>query len=225
MELLSFMQACGGEDTHVDFDRFEQGVHRDLAEPLLQLKNEAKREGFELCVASGFRSFERQLAIWNAKASGARPLLSASGALLSAEQLEAKELMYAILRWSALPGGSRHHWGTDIDVYDATALPEGYQLQLTLEEARGMFAPFYRWLGEHLGNTGFYRPYDGANGGVAEEPWHLSYQALASKFQQALQPEHLKHMLEQQDILLKAEILESFDELYSTYISKYFVAT
>ena len=31
----------------------------------------------------------------------------------------------AILCWSALPGGSRHHWGTDCDVIDAAALPAG----------------------------------------------------------------------------------------------------
>ena len=34
-------------------------------------------------------------------------------------------LIETILLWSALPGGSRHHWGTDVDVFDAAAVAPG----------------------------------------------------------------------------------------------------
>ena len=33
----------------------------------------------------------------------------------------------AILLWSALPGASRHHWGTDFDVFDRAAVPPDYR--------------------------------------------------------------------------------------------------
>jgi len=36
----------------------------------------------------------------------------------------------AILHWSALPGASRHHWGTEIDVIDRAALADGRKAQL-----------------------------------------------------------------------------------------------
>ena len=38
--------------------------------------------------------------------------------------------MVGILEWSALPGASRHHWGSEFDVFDLAALPEGYRVQL-----------------------------------------------------------------------------------------------
>ena len=46
----------------------------------------------------------------------------------------ARERIEAILPWSALPGASRHHWGTDVDLIDRKATPPGYRVQLTPEE-------------------------------------------------------------------------------------------
>ena len=41
-----------------------------------------------------------------------------------------------ILLWSALPGASRHHWGSDIDVADGHVMARGYQPQLVVGEYR-----------------------------------------------------------------------------------------
>jgi hypothetical protein len=51
------------------------------------------------------------------------PLLDAHNQPLDALQLGETERLHAILHWSALPGTSRHHWGTDLDIYDPTACP------------------------------------------------------------------------------------------------------
>ena len=90
----------------------------------------AAYEGFNLQAASSWRSFERQLAIWNGKWRGERPLLDADNQPLDALQLDDMERLHAILRWSALPGTSRHHWGTDLDIYDPDSLPVGTRLAL-----------------------------------------------------------------------------------------------
>ena len=90
---------------------------------LLRLRSGAETAGFDLRVASSYRSFERQLLIWNNKASGLRPVLDDRGLSLDITRLSERDLAYAILRWSALPGASRHHWGTDLDVYDASRMP------------------------------------------------------------------------------------------------------
>ena len=95
---------------------------------LTVLARAAQQAGFELAVASGFRDFERQKWIWDAKASGERPLLDERGQPLDARQLTDRERMWAILRWSALPGASRHHWGTEVDVFDRSSLPAGETL-------------------------------------------------------------------------------------------------
>jgi len=196
-------------------------VQRQLLDPLTDLKTRAELQGFDFAVASGFRSIERQCLIWNAKAAGQRPVLDDEGNPLDAASLDAETLMFAILRWSALPGTSRHHWGTDIDVYDRAALPEGQSLQLTLAECHGPFAAFHQWLDVELArrDTLFFRPYVEPFGGVAPEPWHLSYAPLAREFQQALDKEQLLELVASLDIALKDEIIRNFDEIYARFIA------
>ena len=48
---------------------------------------------------------------------------------------------------SALPGTSRHHWGTDMDIWDAAAGGDGYRLSLTAAGmAQGVFEDVTHWL-------------------------------------------------------------------------------
>src|SRR5690606_25742758 len=129
--------------------------------------------------------------------------------------------VFAILRWSALPGASRHHWGTDCDVYDKTAMPQGYTLELTQEEARGYFAALHGWLDVQIASQqaeGFFRPYDIDRGGIAPEPWHLSYAPLAQACQQAFCIEHLAEVLQEADMALKEVVLENLSEIYQRFI-------
>lgn len=195
-------------------------VHQSIAEPLLRLSDAAAQAGFGLKVVSGHRSFARQLQIWNAKARGERPVLDTYGEPLDPRGLAPDELLYAILRWSALPGASRHHWGTDVDVIDAAAIPDTYAVQLTVAETEsaGPFAPFHRWLDGALAETGFFRPYSEDRGGIAPEPWHLSYAPVAQPMQQLLTPEVLRELIENVDILLKPQILTHFDELFARFV-------
>ena len=120
-------------------------VDRAIVDDLQALASAAKTEGFELRVESAYRSFEKQLSIWNRKARGELTLLSAEGIPMERPKDE-EELMYAILTWSALPGASRHHLGTDIDVVDGAACPEGYEVELTPAECEGIFAKFHAFL-------------------------------------------------------------------------------
>ena len=182
----------------------------------------AAYEGFNLQAASSWRSFERQLAIWNGKWRGERPLLDADNRPLDALQLGEAERLHAILRWSALPGTSRHHWGTDLDIYDPDCLPVGTRLALEPweYEAGGWFADLGEWLGDHMADFGFFLPYakplDAAQG-VAYEPWHISF-ALESA-EQRLDPDALALCLQQADIEGKACILSHLDEILARYVT------
>lgn len=204
----------------VEFDGRQ--VHRDLISPLRHIIAEAAFAGFDLALASAFRSFERQCNIWNDKAVGKRPILADNGTALNVAELSPEEIMFAILRWSALPGASRHHWGTDLDVYDRNAIRDGYQVQLTLGETfgGGVFAEFHTWLDECLArqNAGFFRPYRRHLGGVAPEPWHLSYGPLAREFQRALEPGALRELIAKSDIALKTQVLKHFEEIYARFV-------
>ncbi len=197
-------------------------VHRDVAAPLVQLCEQAQQAGFALRVASGFRSFERQLAIWNGKADGRRPVLDQAGQPLDVAALTEREKMWAILRWSALPGTSRHHWGTDIDVWDGSAVDDSYQIRLTAEEcvAGGPFYALHCWLNQVIAAApgGFFRPYQTDRGGVAPEPWHLSYRPVAAQYEQWLQPAVVRDLLAASDMALKAVVLDNLDDIFARYV-------
>jgi LAS superfamily LD-carboxypeptidase LdcB len=198
-------------------------MHRGVVLPFLQLQNEARRAGFDLRILSGFRSFQQQLSIWNRKATGKLAVLDSNAVPLDIERLSENELVFAILRWSALPGASRHHWGTDLDVYDLAALPEGYEIELVPEEvdAGGMFGPLHEWLDGRIAADsafGFFRPYDEDRRGVAPERWHLSYAPAAARFGLQLTHELLRETIQTADIELKEAVLQNLDEIYGRFV-------
>ena len=207
-----------------DADLLGVRVHRDVVRPFLDLKDEARGAGFDLRCLSGFRSFEQQLSIWNRKALGKLAVLDSNAAPLDIEQLSEKELVFAILRWSALPGASRHHWGTDLDVYDANARPEGYEIELIPEEvnAGGMFGPLHEWLDGRIADGaafGFFRPYDQDRQGVAPELWHLSHGPTATALEQQLTPGLLRETIRNADIELKQAVIENLDEIHERFVT------
>ncbi|USD59786.1 M15 family metallopeptidase [Vibrio sp. SCSIO 43140] len=195
-------------------------VHPDASRDLGELVNAAKSAGFDLYLASGYRSFERQLAIWNAKMSGAKPILDANSVPMNVDSLSEAEKVAAILKWSALPGASRHHWGTDFDVYAGNLLPADTTLQLEpWEYLDGHQRPFYHWLKQHADSYGFFFPYAKDNGGVAMEPWHISHRASASDCLDSFSCEKLGKVLKQSDILGQEPILSKLDSIYNQYVT------
>lgn len=181
---INARQLTGLDDSHLVALPDGHRLQDDAARAFSALQSDARQAGFELAIASSFRSFARQLSIWNAKASGVRAVHDDLGRAVPMAQLSAAERVRAILRFSALPGTSRHHWGTDLDVYDAAAISPGYQVQLSPQEvaAGGVFDALHTWLDARMAageSHGFYRPYSLDRGGVAPERWHLSYAPLA----------------------------------------------
>lgn len=218
----------GSIDTHLvvldqgAIDTVEHAIHKQVLTPFLELQNAAQKAGFDLKICSAYRSFDRQMLIWNAKASGMRPVMDPFGQPINIQNLNPWQKIQAILRWSALPGASRHHWGTDFDVYDASAMPEGYQIQLTPNEVQGdgLFAPMHDWLDGYLDSaeSGFYRPYAVDKGGIAPERWHLSYRPIADKYAQMLSHELLVTKLKSSDLILLDVVLEYLDDILQRYI-------
>jgi hypothetical protein len=161
-------------------------LHPAAAAAFAKLRADARAAGFELAVASAWRGYARQLAIWNGKLAGERPVHDDAGRPVVLAGLPLPGQLAAVLRFSALPGTSRHHWGTDLDVYDASALPAGVKPALTPDEVApgAVFDALHCWLDERMAageSHGFYRPYGIDRGGVAPERWHLSYAPLATR--------------------------------------------
>lgn len=207
-----------------DAARLGASVHHEVAEPFLRLRGEAAAAGFDLRILSGFRGFSHQAAIWNRKATGELAVRDSHGTPLDVARLSSRELVYSILRWSALPGGSRHHWGTDVDVYDESARPSDYEIDLLPEEveAGGMFAPLHEWLDEQIAagtSHGFFRPYAADRHGVAPERWHLSHAPVATRCADALTIDILRAALAESSIELRKSVLESLDDIYERFVT------
>jgi LAS superfamily LD-carboxypeptidase LdcB len=214
-------QLIGRDRTHLtDLSDPRCTLHKDVVRPFLAMRAAAAADGIDLVAFSSFRDFDRQLAIWNGKFRGERPMQDRAGKPLDAASMSPAEKVAAILWWSALPGASCHHWGTDFDVLDGKALPYGYQLQVVPAEylPGGPFERLTRWLDEHMHAFGFFRPYTTDRGGVQPEPWHLSHAKVAARAQRQLSLEALKGVLAAAEIDGKAAVLDTLARNYSSYV-------
>lgn len=197
-------------------------LHAQASTPFLRLRAAAARAGFDLVPQSAYRDFDRQLRIWNAKFNGEAPVNDASGRPIEALALPASARIDAILRWSALPGASRHHWGTDLDLIDRAAVPSGYRVRLVAEEyaPAGPFGPLLAWLEANAGRFGFFRPYRGVLSGVQAEPWHFSFAPLAEPARRALRAAELRDALRDAPLAGKECVLERLEELHERYVAR-----
>lgn len=130
---------------------------------------EAKKVGIELSILSASRNFDHQKRIWEKKWNN----------LLDKEKKHSHKVRLKtakqILQFSSMPGTSRHHWGTDIDLVSFE--PEFF------ETKKG--AEIYLWLIENGPKFGFCQPYQGkilGRSGYEDEPWHWSYLPIANMF-------------------------------------------
>jgi LAS superfamily LD-carboxypeptidase LdcB len=221
MATLSSQELTGRARTHVlEQPELDSTLHPEAARALLALRRRAAQVGIDLVAVSSFRDFNRQLAIWNDKFHGRRELLDRSGHALAVAALPAEQIVEAILYWSALPGASRHHWGTEIDVIDRAALPAGTRPQLVPSEyaVGGVFEHLTSWLDAHAEDSGFFRPYDRDRGGVQPEPWHLSYAPIAGTALAALTVGVLEQALEGVALAGAEVVLRRLPEIHARYV-------
>ncbi len=221
--MMTPLELTGQTDSHLGSTLVGQKtflVHPNVEHDLLALKQAADNAGFEFNIASGFRDYQRQCTIWNNKMSGQSVILDSNSQPLDSHGLSDGQKVQAILRWSALPGSSRHHWGSDFDVFDREALPDGETLKLEpWEYLDGHQSEFYQWLKTHLAEFGFFFPYRQDLGGVSPEPWHISHRATAQSCLAALTPKLLAEQISQTPFLGAEYVLEHLDSIYTGYIA------
>ena len=158
-------------------DRYTDGdpylLHHDTYVAFERMHAAARADGVTLRIVSATRNFDRQRQIWEAKWAGRRLLEGKEKA--NEVYPDAADRARAILRYSSMPGTSRHHWGTDIDI---NALNNGY-----FESGEGKRV--YNWLVTNAATHGFCQPYTEKGPdrpvGYEEERWHWSYLPLATQ--------------------------------------------
>jgi LAS superfamily LD-carboxypeptidase LdcB len=218
---MNELELTGRARSHiVELSEPQCALHYEAATSFLAMREAASSAGIDLRPRSSFRDFDTQLTIWNRKWTGERPLYDRQGTLLAREQIPDTQLVDAILCWSAVPGGSRHHWGSDLDVIDAASIPVGYSVELLPSEyaPNGIFGRLSAWLDANMHRFGFFRPYRTDRGGVSPEPWHLSYAPVSLPALESLSLSTLRRVLDASSIAGKTHVLARLPEIYTRFL-------
>ncbi|OOF58759.1 M15 family metallopeptidase [Rodentibacter myodis] len=186
------------------------------------LQQSAVKNGFNLQPASSFRDFQRQQMIWNGKFNGERKVHDDDGQPLDLSQLDDWQKCQAILRWSALPGASRHHWGTEIDIFDPDRLPQNQSLQLEPWEYEkgGYFFELSEFLTENLPHFDFALPFMqmAKNKKIGREPWHISYLPLAVQAGEQFSAEILLQAWQNEEIGGKVVLNDHLEQIFEQFM-------
>ncbi len=142
-----------------------QYLRKEAMEAFIKMADAASRDGITLKIVSATRTFNAQKAIWEAKWKDN-----------AKSYPKPHERARHILRYSSMPGTSRHHWGTDIDI---NSIENEY---FASEQGKKEYA----WLKEHASSYGFFQPYTAKDArrpvGYEEEEWHWSYAPISNEF-------------------------------------------
>lgn len=138
-------------------------LRKEAFEAFQKMWESAKKDGISLKIISSTRTFNQQKSIWEGKWER-----------FALQTPTPKNRALKILEYSSMPGSSRHHWGTDLDLND---------LNNPSFEQRGKYQKVYEWLSAHAHEYGFGQPYSaGRPNGYHEEKWHWSYTPLSKAF-------------------------------------------
>lgn len=150
-----------------------QGLQPMVMEAFLKMKEAAKADGLDLELVSGYRSYDRQRSIWNRKYEQ-----------FTSQGMTGSDAIQKIITYSTLPGTSRHHWGTDIDITDGSIPKEGDILVAEKFHNNGPYEPLRIWMKNHADKFGFSLVYtnDPNRKGFAYEPWHYTFTPLSKKY-------------------------------------------
>lgn len=171
----------------------------------LKLKAAAAKENISIEVVSAYRSFQRQKEIFESKYNR-----------FTSQGLTPVEAIKKIIEYSTIPGTSRHHWGTDIDIIDANAPRPQSVLQPEHFHGTGPFCKLKEFLDKNANNFGFFEVYtDNANRkGFKYEPWHFSYAPVSKPMLEAYQQLDIKEILKEEKVKGNEHFTEAFIEQY-----------
>lgn len=135
-----------------------------------EMKKTALKEGITIKAVSAYRSFNRQKSIWNRKYNK-----------YTSQGLSPDAAIQKIIEYSTIPGTSRHHWGTDLDIIDASVkAPKNLLLESNYAK-NGVYFNLKNWMDTNAEAYGFYLVYTKSTTrkGFKYEPWHYTYKPLS----------------------------------------------
>ncbi len=177
----------------VDIDLYGKNINlrKEAHDAFLEMKKAAYSSGIDLKIVSSYRSFQKQVQIWERKYD----------AYTEDDAMEPLDAIDKIIEYSTIPGTSRHHWGTDIDVVDGYRKVEGNVLNPNKFEEGGPYEDFKNWMDENSEKYGFYLVYNDhpKRKGFKYEPWHYSYAPISKPMLTAFRRKNILSILQNED--------------------------
>tara|TARA_B100000575_G_scaffold136105_1_gene108491 strand:+ start:4600 stop:5232 length:633 start_codon:yes stop_codon:yes gene_type:complete len=171
-----------------------------------KMEKAALKDGIKLKIVSAYRSYDRQKTIWNNKYLR----------FTKDYNLEPEKAISEIMRFSTIPGTSRHHWGTEIDIIDGKHKDEEDVLIGEKFKKNGIFYEMKKWLDRNSEKYGFYIVYtdDKKRKGFEHEPWHFSYKPASMELLKLFIKSDLKKVIKNGEIKGSEYFTNEFIEKY-----------
>ncbi len=192
----------------VDIELFGKNINlrKEAYDSFLKMKVAAYSDGIDLKIVSSYRNYNRQEAIWE------RKYLKYT----EDQNLAPLKAIEKIIEYSTIPGTSRHHWGTDIDIIDGYQKTTGGLLVPKKFENGGPFENLKIWMDENANKYGFYLVYtdNKKRRGFKYEPWHYSYAPISIPMLAQFRKKNIMKLLQEQDLLGSEHFTSSFIKSY-----------
>lgn len=179
---------------------------RKAFEAYTQMQKAALKEGLSIKSVSSYRSFTRQKAIFERKYVR----------FTQNDGLTPQAAFEKIIEYSTIPGTSRHHWGTEIDIIDGSKPRVGDVLLEEKFHDNGPYVNLKKWMDVNAKDYGFYLVYtnDINRKGFNYEPWHYSFKELSKPMLDTYLSHDLKSVLRKANFkgasLLSEDLIERY---------------
>lgn len=177
----------------------------EVAKAFEAMSQEARKAGFRIAVVSSYRNYNYQNGIWERKYKAN-----------AAKKMKPIDNLNKIIEYSTIPGTSRHHWGTDLDIID---ISKGYPKDPLNEKhfnEGGQMHEFKKWLDKNAEHFGFYLVYTNApdRKGFHYEPWHFSYKEISKPMLAAYKKLDIKTILQNNHLMGSENFTDEFIQKY-----------
>ncbi len=180
-------------------------LQKEAFKAFKKMRKEALNDGISIQIVSAYRSFKRQNKIWERKYKK-----------YTLEGLLPQQAIKKIIEYSTIPGTSRHHWGTEIDIIDGFVKAPEELLITENYQKNGAYLKLKKWMDLHSKKFGFYLVYTNNPNrkGVKFEPWHYSYKKLSKPMLKEYLKVDLSTIIQEVNLKGKAFLNKEFLDKY-----------
>jgi LAS superfamily LD-carboxypeptidase LdcB len=181
-------------------------LRAEAHDAFVEMKKAAYSDGIDLKVVSSYRNFARQEAIFERKFDR----------YTEDDGMEPLAAIDKIIEYSTIPGTSRHHWGTDVDIIDGYPKAEGDVLIPSKFGAGGPYENFKKWMDENAKVFDFHLVYtdDPKRKGFKYEPWHYSFAPISVPMLTEFRRKNILQLLEEETFLGSEHFTKGFITTY-----------